>query len=332
MPDAVLSTATTNFNKTVQELIRQTLEELLRAPLPHLMPDNFEHAVFVPGTNGTARFLNVPDLGVDATEAAASLVVAEGEPNDADALSLGYEEFTIRQRMKSLKFTDVALLQNPNRLFAVGAERLARYVLELGDFIAAAKIVTGTNAIYSDASNPQTNNATSTVAVGDVLTSHDIKKGVALLEADSVPRFGDDSFHGILHPYVKFDVQLDDDAGGWIDAQRYASPENMLSGELGKYAGVRFMVSPKAQVKTGLGAGSVDVYSTTIFGPRFFAIGDWGNNETFVTPPGGQGDPGHQKSYITWKGWMDAVVIGEGTNATNVTNPRYVRIESASSL
>src|ERR1700752_732607 len=149
MPDASTSTSTTNFNKTVQELIRTKLEELLRAPLPHLTPDNFEPAEHVAGSNGTMRFLNYPDLVVDAAEAAASLVQVEGEPNDTDDLAIGYEEFTTRQRMKTLRFTDVAMLKSPQRLFAIGAERLARYVMELADFIAAAKIVTGTNVIYS---------------------------------------------------------------------------------------------------------------------------------------------------------------------------------------
>lgn len=328
MPDATTSTSTTNFNKTVQLLIRTKLEELLRAPLPHLLPDNFEQATFVAGTNGTARFLNYPDLVVDDAELAASIVQVEGEPNDTDDLAIGYEEFTIRQRMKTLRFTDVAILESPQKLTGIGAERLARYVLELMDRIAANKIVTGTNVIYSGTGNV----ATSGVAAGDVLLSSDIKRGVALLEGGNVPRFGGDTYRGILHPYVKFDVELDDDAGGWIDANRYAGSEALFSGELGKYAGVRFMTSSKAAVKADLGTASIDVYSTTIFGPRFFAIGDWANNETFVTPPGGHDDPGHQSALITWKGWMDAVVIGEGTNATNVSAPRYIRIESASSI
>ncbi len=328
MPDASTTSATTNFNKTVQELIRKTLEELLRAPLPHLLPDNFEHAEHVSGSNGTMRFLNYPDLVVDDTEVAASLVQVEGEPNDTDDLAIGYEEFATRQRMKTLRFTDVAMLQSPQKLFAIGAERLGRYVMELADKIAANKIVTGTNAIYAGTGNT----ATGDVAAGDVLDSVLIKRGVALLEGGNVPRFGGDTYRGILHPYVKFDVELDDDAGGWIDANRYAGSGALFSGELGKYAGVRFMTSSKAAVKAASGAGLIDVYSTTIFGPRFFAVGDFGNNETYVTPPGGHDDPGHQSALITWKGWCDAVIIGEGTSATNVSDPRYIRIESASSI
>jgi N4-gp56 family major capsid protein len=328
MVDAYVSTALTNFDKTVQELISRTLEELLRAPLPHLTDGNFIKATHVAGSNGTMRYLNVPDLTVDAAEVAASVVVSEGFPNDTDDLTIGYEEFATVQRMKSLKFTDVALLQNPNQLFAVGAERLARYVMELSDKIAADAILTGTNVFYSGTGNTDTDE----VAAGDVLLSSDIKKAVALLEAGNVPRFGGDHYRGILHPYVKFDVEMDDDAGGWIDANRYAGSERLFSGELGKYAGVRFMSSSKAGVLAGAGTGSIDVYSTVIFGPEFFAIGDWGNNETFVTPPGGHDDPGHQSAIITWKGWLAADVIGEMTNATNVSDPRYIRVESASSL
>lgn len=328
MPFVGTDTATTNFDKTVQTLIRRKLEELLRAPLPHLTPGNFEDAEHVEGSNGTMRFLNIPDITVDAAEAAASLVQTEGLPNTAGELVIGYEEFSTRQRMKTLAFSDVALLKNPNRLFAVGADRLARYVMELADYIAAAKIVTGTNVIYSGSGNV----ATSGVAAGDVLIATDIKRAVALLEGSSVPRFEGSEYRGILHPYVKFDVELDDDAGGWIDANRYAGSQALFSGELGKYAGVRFMSSPKAAVKADSGTASIDVYSTTIFGPRFFAVGDFGNNETFVTPPGGHDDPGHQSALITWKGWMDCVLIGEGTSATNVSDPRYIRIESASSI
>jgi len=328
MPDATVSTATTNFNKLVQTLIRKTLEELLRAPLPHLLPGNFVPATHVPGSNSTMRFLNIPDIAVDDAEVAASIVVTEGEPNDTDDLAIGYEEFTTRQRMKTLRFTDVALLQATQINLALGAERLARYVMELGDKIAANMILTGDNVIYAGSSNTDTDE----VAAGDVLTSVLIKKGVALLEGGSVPRFPNGYFRCIIHPYVKFDIESDDDVGGWIDASRYAGSEQLFSGELGRYAGVTFFSSPRAGVIADGGTASIDVYSTTIFGPDFFAIGDWGNSETFVTPPGGHDDPGHQSALITWKGWLDAVVIGEGTSATNVSDPRYIRIESASSL
>lgn len=328
MANQSTSTATTNFDKLVQTLINKRLEELLRAPKPHLMPGNFIRAEHVAGSNGTMRFLNVPDLVVDDAEVTASLVVAEGVPNDTDDLVIGYEEFSTRQRMKTLRFTDVALLKSPLKLMAIGANRLAEYVVNLGDRIAAIKIAAGTNVLYAGTGNA----ATADVAAGDVILGLNIKRAVALLEGDNVPRFGDGTYHAIVHPYVKFDIQVDDDTGGWMDANKYAQTTALLRGEIGQYAGVRFVVSSNARVKAGAGTGAIDVYSSTIFGPDFFAMGDFGNNATFVTPPGGHDDPGHQSALITWKGWSDAMVVGEGTSATNVSAPRYIRIESASAI
>lgn len=327
MVNAQTSSATTNFDKTVQELINKRLEERLRAPKPHLNADQFVKATHVAGSNGTMRFLNVPDAVVDDTEVTASLVQVEGSPNDTDDLVIGYEEFATRQRMKTYKATDVAALKMP-QIVAEGSKVLAEYVANLLDRIAAIKIATGTNVIYAGTGNA----ATADVADGDVLTGTIIKRAVALLEGGSVPKFGDETYRAIIHPYAKLDVQLDESVGGWLDANRYAGSRRLFSGEMGEFAGVRFVVSSNARVKAASGAGGIDVYSTTIFGPRFFALGDFGNNQTFVTPPGGHDDPGHQSALVTWKGWADAMVMGEGTNATNVTDPRYIRIESASSI
>lgn len=322
------STATTNFDKTVQTIISTRLEELLRAPLPHLMADNFIRATHTKGSNKTLRFLNVPDTDVDDAEIAAALVQTEGEPNDAAAIAIGYEEFDVKQYMKTFRETDVSVLTSLVDIVAVTAERLARYVLVLLDSIAAKQIVTGTNVQYAGTGNSATNQ----VDTGDVMIAKNLKRAVATLETANVPRFGDGFYHCILHPDVKFDIELDSDAGGWIDASRFASPEDMLSGVIGRYAGIVFSTSSKARVKVGAGQSSNDVYSTTVFGPRFFAAGDFANNQTFVTPPGGHSDPGHQSALITWKGWLGVTLIGEGANATDVSGPRYVRIESASSL
>lgn len=407
---AQTSTATANFNNMLRPLIAANLEELLRQGLPHLLPDNFIKATHVAGSTGTMRYTNIPDIPVDDTEVAASLVVTEGLPNAAAALAFGNEEFLTRQRMKTLSFTDVALLESPQKLLVEGANRLARYVLELGDRIAAAKIGAGTNVIYSGVAT-----AREGLLPTEVLNGGDVKEAVARLENANVPRFSDGYYRCIISPFVKLDFMLDVTVGGWIDANRYAGSMALLSGEMGTYAGVRFIVSSAAyktlavqgptiagagnaiiaatdtftstnphllvtgnRVKVvsitggaGLAAGTTyfaivtgantfkfattlanakagtaidvtsdstaqsvayvsDIHSTTIFGPRFFAVGDWANNETFVTPPGGHDDPGHQSALMTWKGWMDAMVIGEGSSiAGTVSPPRYIRIESA---
>jgi hypothetical protein len=244
------------------------------------------------------------------------------------------------------------------------------------------------------------------------LTGATVKRAVALLAAGLVPTFADGTYHAIIHPGATFDLMSDTAVGGWIDAARYAGSRPLLTGEIGEYAGVRFITAASAGQKlatsgatlptvtgtaatdlinstahgltagqrvklTGLtgGAGLVsgttyyvvgpvtantfkvaltpngtpidittdltavttpvqvyDVNSTTIFGPEAYAFGDWTNIETYITMPGGPGDELHQRASVGWKGFFGAVIIGQGTNATNVSPPRYIRVESVSPI
>ena len=50
----------------------------------------------------------------------------------------------------------------------------------------------------------------------------------------------DDSFVAIIHPYVAYDLMRCDE---WIDAHKYATPDNIYAGEIGKIGNVRFVKS-----------------------------------------------------------------------------------------
>jgi N4-gp56 family major capsid protein len=120
-----------------------------------------------------------------------------------------------------------------------------------------------------------------------------------------------------------FDFEEDEALGGWKAIGTYADGQvgAILAGELGKYAGVRFMESSNARIFAAGGAGSADVYSTFITGPDSFAFGDWGNITTHVVLPGGHGDELAQVMSIGWKCRLGACLTDEA-------GPRYVRIES----
>jgi hypothetical protein len=407
---ANVSTATTNFNQTVVALVNKRLEELLRAPLPHLMPGNFRQASFVKGTNNTMRFINIPDMTVTAGTISAGTPpwLTEGTPPDAEGLTIGYEEFSAGQAGRVVQLTDVAMLQSPFDLLSVAADRIARNAMATADKYVAETLSAGAVVDYAgDASSR------ATLYPGDILTGAQVKLEVAKLKADSIPTFGDGTYRAIVHPGAIYDLQSDTSVGGWVDAARYAGSEALFSGEVGRYAGVRFIESPNAAVfeavdgpalttagnaaiastdlitatshgltagdrikitaltgGTGLTQGEtyyvvepvatntfkvattlngtpinitadssaftanvvMDVLSSTIFGPESYAFGDWGTIQTYFTAPGGTTDPLHQLSQIGWKGYFGAVIMGEGTNATNVTTPRYRRIESVSAL
>lgn len=407
---AQISTATTNFDKTVVTLVNKRLEELLRAPLPHLLPGNFREANFVKGTNSTMRFINIADMSVVAGAVSAGTPpwLTEGTPPTAEDLSIGYEEFTASQAGRVIKLTDVAMMESPFDLLAEAADRVARNALATADKRVAEVLSAGAEVTYAGGAVSR-----ATIPHNSPLTGALIKLTVARLKAANVPTFSDGTYRAIVHPGSTYDLESDTAVGGWIDAQRYAGSAALFSGEVGRYAGVRFIESSAAvsfsavegptftgtttveadddvfttsaahglavgdriKVKsltggTGLvdettyyvisvpstttfkvsateNGSSVDItvdataltYATVndilncvIFGPEAYAFGDWGSIQTYFTAPGGTTDPLHQLSQIGWKGMFGAVIMGEGANATGVTEPRYRRIEHTSSL
>jgi N4-gp56 family major capsid protein len=407
----VISTALTNFDKTVVALVNKRLEELLRAPLPHLLPGNFRRADFVKGTNNTMRFINIPDMSVVAgtTTPGTPPWLTEGVAPTSEDLSIGYEEFSANQAGRVIKLTDIAMMESPFDLLSEAADRVARNALATADKRVAEVLSAGAQVMYAGGASSR-----ATIPSNSALTGALVKLAVARLKAAAVPTFSDGTYRAIVHPGSTFDLESDTAVGGWIDAQRYAGSSALFSGEVGRYAGVRFIESPAAvsfaavngpalaaaanaaiaatdlitttsahglvagnRIKitaltggAGLAAGSTyyvvapvtattfkvsatlngaaiditsdssaftanvvnDVLNAFIFGPEAYAFGDWGSIQTYFTQPGGTTDPLHQLSQVGWKGMFGAVIIGEGTNATNVSPARYRRIEHTSQL
>lgn len=319
------NTATTNFDKTVATLIRTQLEEELVPTLPHLLAGNYIKATFVKGSNSTMRFLRMPFAtpttnGGTVTPGTAPWLT-EGTSPTAKGMSIGYEEFTAYQAGQRWELTDKALMESPIDLMAKAAEICARDAAETADEYVGRILAAGTNVLYAGAGNL----ARTDVSATDVLTGSLVRRAVANNKADGIPTFGHGGYKAIIHPAVVFDFEEDSNVGGWLDASRYAGAADIKSGELGKYAGVRFFESARARVFAAGGAGGVDVYSTIFFGPDAYAFGDWGSVTTHYVAPGGHGDELAQVASIGWKGFLGAMLVDEA-------GARYIRVESASGL
>jgi N4-gp56 family major capsid protein len=318
-------TATSNFDKTVQTLIRKELEEELLPSLPHLR-GGFVKATFVKGTNSTMRFLRVPfatpTTNAGSVSAGTAPWLAEGVAPTAIELSIGYEEFTAYQAGQRWTISDVAVMESSVDLMERASAVCARDAAETADEYVGRILAAGTNVLYAGSGNA----ARTAVGATDVLTGSLVRRAAQNLKADSVPLFGGQTYQGIIHPAVVFDFEEDDDVGGWLSVGNYTSPDGILSGELGKYAGVRFFESARARVFAAGGAGSVDIYSTFIAGPDAYAFGDWGKTTFHMVPMVATiGNELAQIASIGWKGFLGAMLIDEA-------GARYIRIESASGL
>ena len=147
------------------------------------------------------------------------------------------------------------------------------------------------------------------------LTVKVVQQVVAKLRAQNAPTIGG-KYVAIIHPYVAYDLMRDPE---WIDAHKYAKPENLYEGEIGEVAGVRFVQTTEAKI-----------YENGVFGTLFLGDGAYGDTEitggglqTIVKQKGSAGtaDPLDQRSSVGWKAIKTAELLIENY---------LVRVESKS--
>lgn len=318
------TTATTNFDKTVQVGIQARILEELRGDRV-LMADALQ-GVYVKGVNDTIRYIAYAKFPVvtGTPTPGTSPWLAEGVPPTPIAGTVAYDEMVAYQAGVFTRITDKAELESPHNLLKIYADLIALNAAETIEQRIADVIAADTNqvvAVFSGTGNTNT----AGVAAGDIITGYDVKKAAAYLAAANVPRFPDGYYHSVIHPLVShLGLMVDDDAGGWIDANKYTDNLPLLRGELGRYAGIRFMESTFAHVRDDLGTSSIDVYDTIVYGPQAWAFGDRDTVRAyFNTGPEKVSDPLNQIiATIGWKAFFGAKVL-------TAAGARYARIQSA---
>jgi len=78
---------------------------------------------------------------------------------------------------------------------------------------------------------------TTGLASTDVITGRAVERAVAWLKYMNAPKYDGKFYVGIMDPFVQYDFMGD---SNWVNAQLYASPENIKNGELGRWGGVRW--------------------------------------------------------------------------------------------
>lgn len=139
------------------------------------------------------------------------------------------------------------------------------------------------------------------------LTVDEIKKAVATLKANNVPKISG-SYVAIIHPYAAYDLMSDPN---WEEMNKYTNAENMYEGEIGRIAGVRFVESSEALiVKTSTNPA---VFCTLVLGENAYGITEvtGGGLKTIIKQLGSAGtaDPLDQRSTVGWKAMQTAEIL-----------------------
>lgn len=218
-------------------------------------------------------------------------------------------------------------------------EEMGASMAETQEILIRDALLTGTNVLYcdnikDDGTVVSTPTSCATMAAGGqtsgadngwaLLTPDMVAKAVTKMKKDRVPTING-KYVAVIHPSVAYDLRKSD---AWIEAHKYASPEEIYNGEIGELHGVRFIENFMAPVLGGTSyknkAEGV-TYATYFFGKDDFGIIDpaGGGAEMIIKDKGTVGGPLEQFSTVGYK--------FETNGATILYPERVLRVMSVSS-
>ena len=229
----------------------------------------------------------------------------EGVPTSALTMSAVNVTGSTAQYDSAVSVSDIMAYVNFGDIIKSAIERMA--------YNAGLSIDTVVRNVISTAMTQQSASAQafwSAVPAGANLILSEIRKSNRTLLANDAPRQGDGNWVAVAHPHAIYDLQGDTSSGGWIEANKYTDGrEGLLTGEVGKLYGIRFLESSNAYTRgSSYATGSAVVASTTIYVTSVFGVDSFGVSElqalkTYVKPfgSGGTGDPTDKIATVGWK-------------------------------
>ena len=251
--------------------------------------------------------------------AKATTPLTEGVTPDGKGLTVTTITATVNQYGDYITQSDILELTSLDNTILEATKLLGRQAGLTLDTIVRNVLQSGTNVTYCPkvAADGAETAVTSRTNLDNTcqLTVKVVQQVVAKLRAQNAPTIGG-KYVAIIHPYVAYDLMRDPE---WIDAHKYAKPDNLYEGEIGEVAGVRFVQTSEAKI-----------YEGGVFGSLFFGDGAYGVTEisggglqTIVKQKGSAGtaDPLNQRSSVGWSAIKTAELL----------IPQYlVRVESKS--
>ena len=239
--------------------------------------------------------------------------------------------------------SDVLELQSFDDVILGATEEMGASAAETQETLTRNALLTGTNVLYCDNIMPDgtfvsTPTTPATMGAGggtggadgwSRLTPEMVNKAVTILKKNRAPKING-KYYAVIHPSVAHDLRESD---GWIEAHKYAAPEQLFNGEIGELHGCRFIENVDAPVLKGTintvsynNKSSGATYATYFFGKDAFGIIDpeGGGLEMIVHDKDEIGGPLNQFSTIGYK--------FETNGATILYPERLLRVMSVSSF
>lgn len=292
---------------------------LLRSAEPLLVHDRWAQKRDIPKNSGKKiefrKFSQLPK---------ALTPLTEGVTPDGQSLTVNNIEAEVKQYGGYVRTTDVLSMTTIDNIIVEATDEIGGQAGRTLDTISREVMNAGTNVQYAEGQVSSRAALTSE----HKLTVKAVKMAVRTLKKQNTSKI-DGSYWAIIHPDIAFDLTEDPN---WMEAHKYAKPDEIYDGEIGRIAGVRFIESTEAKIfakagATGTGGTNIDVYSTLIIGANAYATTkvEGGGLQTIVKPLGsaGSADPLDQRATIGWKAMKVTEIL---------SNEYMVRIETGSNF
>ena len=210
-----------------------------------------------------------------------------------------------------ITLTDKVSLETLDPVLTEAANALGEQVGDSLDQIFRDIILAGTTVQYAS-----TATARAEITAAMKLTRNEIKEAVRTLKRNNakpiMSRIDPNNsyntiplnraFVGIIHVDTTNDLE---DAVGFVPVEKYPNKSDIMPGEVGSCAGVRFVETTNAKKYAAGGLSGADVYGTVIFGRNAMGITRISGTSliNIVEPLGSAGanDPLHQRATSGWK-------------------------------
>ena len=216
----------------------------------------------------------------------------------------------IKQEGDFVKLSDVIQTNGIDPVVTETSELCGEQAAKTVDDRIQTKLSAGTNVFYAGSA---TTRAGLESATTKTLTDTDIRKIARQLKKANARRFADGFFHAIISPDTAYDLMS---STFWQDVSKYAKPEQMLKGEIGKMHGIRFMESSNVKVVDSSSTAStkIDVHQNYVYGKDSYACIEMesgaGKPSIIIKTNGSAGtaDPLDQRATVGWKSAFTAVI------------------------
>lgn len=159
---------------------------------------------------------------------------------------------TIRQLGMYITVSDQLDLHAVDNILLGATEELGASAGETQDVAIRNVLMEGTNVMYADALDENgkpvsTPEGRYQLTGACKLTPDTVNRAVTLLKKLKAPRING-KYIALIHPSVSYDLR---NSPYWVEAHKYASPEEIYNGEIGELHSVRFIESTTATVWHG---------------------------------------------------------------------------------